>query len=167
MEKTISEAVRHQSEQMAKDSSGVYYHLLSQYESAIILNAVRIFCGNKTQAARWLGLNRNTLEKKLKEFNINVTGYKKPQLTKKYKAQEAAEAEQRVAVDVVGNEAIVEVDEEATSRGDSMVEAKVVDVIDNVPKPKEEKPKLAEDEIYDKRLGKVRKKQWYDDEKYM
>jgi transcriptional regulator with PAS, ATPase and Fis domain len=43
---------------------------LSQYEKIIIRNTLRKYGGNKTQTAKALGIRRQTLYNKIKEYNL-------------------------------------------------------------------------------------------------
>lgn len=48
----------------------VYDLVISEVERRLIIHALRKFRYTKTRAARYLGINRNTLDKKIKELNI-------------------------------------------------------------------------------------------------
>ena len=48
----------------------VYQHVLAEVEKRLILMALKRFRYTKTRAARFLGINRNTLDKKIKELEI-------------------------------------------------------------------------------------------------
>ena len=49
----------------------VYTTVISEVERRLILMALKKFRYTKTRAARFLGINRNTLDKKIKELNID------------------------------------------------------------------------------------------------
>ena len=51
---------------------GLYYRLLPEFEGPLIHAALAATNGNQLQAAQLLGLNRNTLRKKIKEQDIRV-----------------------------------------------------------------------------------------------
>lgn len=50
--------------------------ILEQVERPLIIETLRITEGNQIKAAEVLGLNRNTLRKKIKLFNIDPALYK-------------------------------------------------------------------------------------------
>ena len=52
------------------DPQGIYQRLLSEIERPLIEQAMRRAQGNQVRAARILGLNRNTLRKKLVDLGI-------------------------------------------------------------------------------------------------
>lgn len=56
---------------------GVYHRIINEIEVPIIENSLMACKGNQLKCAELLGLNRNTLRKKLKNININVAKYKK------------------------------------------------------------------------------------------
>jgi Nif-specific regulatory protein len=49
----------------------VYEVVISEVEKRLILMALKRFRYTKTQAARYLGINRNTLDKKIRELKID------------------------------------------------------------------------------------------------
>ncbi len=51
---------------------GLYQHVLRQVESPLITAALTATRGNQIRAAELLGLNRNTLRKKIRDLNIPV-----------------------------------------------------------------------------------------------
>ncbi len=55
---------------------GLYQRVLDEVERPLILAAMTATCGNQIKAAELLGLNRNTLRKKVRELGISV--YKAP-----------------------------------------------------------------------------------------
>lgn len=54
----------------ASEGSNLYYTLLREIEKPLITMVLKETRGNQIQAAHILGLNRNTLRKKIKELNI-------------------------------------------------------------------------------------------------
>jgi len=50
--------------------SGLYARTISAIEKSMIKVTLKYTLGNKAKAAAILGINRNTLYKKLKEFNL-------------------------------------------------------------------------------------------------
>lgn len=51
---------------------GVYAHVLKEVERPLITIALEISKGNQVKAAEFLGINRNTLRKKIRELGIKV-----------------------------------------------------------------------------------------------
>ena len=60
--------------------SGLYAHVLREVEIPLITETLKITGGNQLKAAHILGLNRNTLRKKIKELKIRIPS-NKPGLT--------------------------------------------------------------------------------------
>ncbi len=54
--------------------SGLYEHVLREVEIPLIIETLRVTHGNQLKAAYILGLNRNTLRKKIKELKIKIPG---------------------------------------------------------------------------------------------
>ncbi len=54
----------------ASEGSNLYYTLLREIEKPLITLVLKETGGNQIQAAHILGLNRNTLRKKIRELNI-------------------------------------------------------------------------------------------------
>lgn len=54
----------------------LYEIILEQVERPLIIQTLRITNGNQIKASEILGLNRNTLRKKIKLFNIDPANYK-------------------------------------------------------------------------------------------
>lgn len=52
---------------------GFYQRLLEQFERPLLAHSLTATRGNQLQAARILGLNRNTLRKKIKDLGVEVT----------------------------------------------------------------------------------------------
>ena len=52
--------------------SGVYERVLPEFEKPLLLACLTATRGNQIRAAELLGLNRNTLRKKIRELNISV-----------------------------------------------------------------------------------------------
>ena len=53
-------------------SSGLYERVLKEVERPLIKISLKATDGNQLQAARILGLNRNTLRKKIRNLNLEV-----------------------------------------------------------------------------------------------
>ncbi len=73
----ISECVRKSLERYFKDLDGerprtVYDMMLKNVEKPMIEVVLHHAEGNQTMAARWLGINRNTLRKKIEQLKIKV-----------------------------------------------------------------------------------------------
>lgn len=58
-------------DQFASMEGQIYDRVISEVEKRLILYALKKFKYTKTQAARYLGINRNTLDKKVRELNID------------------------------------------------------------------------------------------------
>ena len=56
----------------ASEGSNLYHTLLREIEIPLITMVLKETKGNQIQAAHILGLNRNTLRKKIKELNIHL-----------------------------------------------------------------------------------------------
>ncbi|MDD5434818.1 MAG: helix-turn-helix domain-containing protein [Nitrospira sp.] len=56
----------------ASEGANLYYTLLREIEKPLITMVLKETGGNQLQAAHILGLNRNTLRKKIKELNIVI-----------------------------------------------------------------------------------------------
>jgi DNA-binding protein Fis len=54
----------------------LYETIIQQVEEPLIIETLKIANGNQLKAAEILGLNRNTLRKKITSFNINPSDYK-------------------------------------------------------------------------------------------
>jgi two-component system nitrogen regulation response regulator GlnG len=58
---------------LLKDGNkNIYSKVISEIEKSIIKNALIMTKGNQLKAAKILGLNRNTLRKKIGDLNINI-----------------------------------------------------------------------------------------------
>ena len=73
----ITECVRKSLERYFKDLDGerprtVYEMVLKNVEKPMIEVVLDYAEGNQTVAARWLGINRNTLRKKIEQLKIRV-----------------------------------------------------------------------------------------------
>ena len=73
----ISECVRKSLEKYFKDLDGerprtVYDMMLKNVEKPMIEVVLHHAEGNQTVAARWLGINRNTLRKKIEHLKIKM-----------------------------------------------------------------------------------------------
>ena len=53
-----------------KPAADFYAHIIREIERPLIELALEANDGNRLQAASWLGINRNTLRKKMKELNL-------------------------------------------------------------------------------------------------
>lgn len=58
-------------DQFASMDGQIYDRVISEVEKRLILYALKKFKYTKTQAARYLGINRNTLDKKVRELKID------------------------------------------------------------------------------------------------
>jgi two-component system nitrogen regulation response regulator GlnG len=56
---------------------GVYQHILKQVEAPLIEIALMATGGNQAKCAQVLGINRNTLRKKIKDLDILVSHHRK------------------------------------------------------------------------------------------
>lgn len=52
--------------------AGLYQRMLAMLEVPLLEEALRATGGNQLQAARLLGLNRNTLHKKMKQYGLHT-----------------------------------------------------------------------------------------------
>ncbi len=52
--------------------SGLYQRVLEELEYPLILSCLTATHGNQIKAAELLGLNRNTLRKKIRELGVNI-----------------------------------------------------------------------------------------------
>lgn len=52
--------------------TGLYKRVISEVEVSLITNTLKAVDGNQSKAAKILGLNRNTLYKKIRELNIKL-----------------------------------------------------------------------------------------------
>lgn len=71
----LSECVRHSIEQYFKDLNGevpanLHNFFISEVERPFLEVVMAQVNGNQSQAANILGINRNTLRKKLKTYNL-------------------------------------------------------------------------------------------------
>lgn len=57
---------------ISKYSDGLYNYLLRKLEKSLIRKTLSVVNGNQIKASRLLGLNRNTLRKKIIELNIEI-----------------------------------------------------------------------------------------------
>lgn len=60
----------------SSEGSNLYYTLLREIEKPLITMTLQETRGNQLEAAHILGLNRNTLRKKIKELNISLDNIK-------------------------------------------------------------------------------------------
>ncbi|MDH4100553.1 MAG: sigma-54 dependent transcriptional regulator [Nitrospirota bacterium] len=68
---SLKTKVRSYVEKVAKTQGGTIYHEVVSYVEKILIEAVlKETCGNQVLAASMLGINRNTLHKKIKELSI-------------------------------------------------------------------------------------------------
>ncbi len=59
------------------DAGKIYGNIIEYIEKTVIIKALERSCGNQVQAAKLLGLHRNTVHSKIKKLNINVGRFKK------------------------------------------------------------------------------------------
>lgn len=52
------------------DPANLYQLVIGEVERPLLKNALEYASGNKSQAAKFLGINRGTLRKKLKLYNL-------------------------------------------------------------------------------------------------
>lgn len=52
--------------------SGLYKRIVSEVEVSLISNTLKATNNNQTKAAKILGMNRNTLHKKMQDLNIKT-----------------------------------------------------------------------------------------------
>ena len=73
---SLSTVVKEKLQQFVKNLNGqkpaadFYAHFIREIERPLIELALEANEGNRLQAASWLGINRNTLRKKMKELNL-------------------------------------------------------------------------------------------------
>lgn len=73
LETLVAEKVRGFVKSMAAaDQTGLYHMLLAEFERPLITITLEEMRGNQVAAARLLGINRNTLRKKIGELGITV-----------------------------------------------------------------------------------------------
>ncbi|OGW42557.1 MAG: hypothetical protein A2132_02400 [Nitrospirae bacterium RBG_16_43_11] len=60
----------------SSEGSNLYYALLREIEKPLLTMVLKETKGNQLEAAHILGLNRNTLRKKIKELNISLDNLK-------------------------------------------------------------------------------------------
>ncbi|MEZ5691619.1 MAG: helix-turn-helix domain-containing protein [Rickettsiales bacterium] len=75
LEKSIEEHLRnyflsHRGDELPP--SGLYYRVLPLFERPLIEMTLRETAGNQLKAAQVLGINRNTLRKKIVELGISI-----------------------------------------------------------------------------------------------
>ncbi len=73
-------------------SSGLHAHIMNEVERPLLRVVLALVEGNKVQAAQILGLNRNTLLKKLRQHGLDV-----PKQSVSRRAQRAAERKKEAA----------------------------------------------------------------------
>lgn len=74
--KTLCDCVRRSVEQHLKDlngeeASGLYQRVLSEIEKPLLEVVMKHAGRNQSRASRALGINRNTLRKKLDQYDLN------------------------------------------------------------------------------------------------
>ena len=55
-----------------KIESGLYYKLLKEFEKPLIIETLKFTNNNKLLSSQLLGINRNTLRKKMEDYEIQV-----------------------------------------------------------------------------------------------
>lgn len=55
----------------------LYADMVGRVEKAVIIKALQYSYGNQVEAAKILGVHRNTLHNKIKKFHIDVISFKK------------------------------------------------------------------------------------------
>lgn len=58
-------------------SDGIYENVISRVEKELIEKVLERCCGNQLMASKMLGLNRNTLHKKVKKLSIDIQKFKR------------------------------------------------------------------------------------------
>ena len=76
IDKPLSEAVKNSLQQYfsqlnGEEVSGIYEMVLQETERPLLEVVMREADGNQTQAAKMLGINRNTLRKKLSRYGFD------------------------------------------------------------------------------------------------
>lgn len=67
----VTRAVRNYLDELdGQDTTGFYDLVLSQVEAPLLREVMRHTRNNQTRASQMLGLNRGTLRKKLKQYNL-------------------------------------------------------------------------------------------------
>jgi two-component system nitrogen regulation response regulator GlnG len=61
----------------AADADRIYGSMIDRIEKLVIAKALEQTCGNQVEAAKLLGLHRNTLHNKIKKFDIDIWRFKK------------------------------------------------------------------------------------------
>ena len=69
----ISSNIRGYLNNNSKIDSGIYYKLLKEFEKPLLLEILNFTNHNQVLASEILGINRNTLRKKMFDYNIQVT----------------------------------------------------------------------------------------------
>ena len=57
----------------SKIESGLYYKLIKEFEKPLILEILKFTNNNKFTSSQLLGINRNTLRKKMEDYEIEIT----------------------------------------------------------------------------------------------
>ena len=57
---------------LKENNNNIHSRVISEVEKSIIRNTLLVTKGNQVKAAEMLGLNRNTLRKKIGDLNINI-----------------------------------------------------------------------------------------------
>lgn len=71
-------------------ASGLYDRVMNEVERPLLRLVMNLVNGNKIQAAKVLGLNRNTLLKKLRQHGLEAPGKVETSLRNRQKKREAA-----------------------------------------------------------------------------
>ncbi|MFH1189590.1 MAG: helix-turn-helix domain-containing protein [Candidatus Omnitrophota bacterium] len=58
-------------------SDRIYAKIIEEIQKTVITKALERTCGNRVRASRILGMHRNTLNCKIKKFDIDVEGFKR------------------------------------------------------------------------------------------
>ena len=64
--------INNMSKLLKENNNNIHSRVISEVEKSIIKNTLLITKGNQVKAAEMLGLNRNTLRKKIGDLNINI-----------------------------------------------------------------------------------------------
>lgn len=72
IEEVLAQRFHHFFERLGSyEMTGIHHTVMAQVEKPLLRLALEWSEGNQQKAARLLGINRNTLRKKIREFNID------------------------------------------------------------------------------------------------
>lgn len=70
--KSKLEVLFHQQKEANVEINGLYGLVIEQVEKPLIELALKVYNGNQVRTAQMLGINRNTLKKKIDNYNIKT-----------------------------------------------------------------------------------------------